>query len=75
MIAKNLELTVGKFKDGVIEPLYELIPDFEKAHLLALLEMPNAKPEEDIVIVPRWSFLLDKKTKEEQQKLANMYGI
>ena len=75
MIAKNLELTVGKFKNGVIEPLYELIPDLEKAHLLALKEMPNAKVGEDIVIVPRWSFLLDKKTKEEQQKLANMYGI
>ena len=75
MIAKNLELTVGKLSNGTIETLYELIPDLEKAHLLALKEMPNAKVGEDIVIVPRWSFLLDKKIKEEQQKLANMYGI
>lgn len=75
MIAKNLELTVGKFKNGVIEPLYELIPDLEKAHLLALLEMPNKKPEEDIVIVPRWSFLLTKEIKEKQKVLAKMYGV
>lgn len=75
MIAKNLELTVGKFKNGTIETLYDLIPDFEKAHLLALLEMPNTKQEEDIVIVPRWSFLLTKEIKEKQKVLAKMYGV
>ena len=75
MIAKTLDLTVGKLSNGIIEPLYELVPDLEKAHLLALLEMPDTKIGENIVIIPRWSFLLNKDIKEEQQRLAKMYGI
>ena len=75
MIAKTLDLTVGKLSNGIIEPLYELVPDLEKAHLLALLEMPDTKVGENIVIIPRWSFLLNKEIKEEQQRLAKMYGI
>ena len=75
MIAKRLDLDVCKISNGMIEPLYELIPDLEKAHLLALKEMPYAKEEEYIVIVPRWSFMLTKEIKEKQKKLAELYGV
>ena len=75
MIANRLDLDVCKISNGTIETLYQLIPDLEKAHLLALKEMPNVEEEEQIVIVPRWSFMVTKEIKEKQRKLAELYGV
>ena len=73
---KFLDLTVGKYngKTGEITPLYELVPTFDEAYLIALKEMPDAKDGDQIVIIPKWCFNV-RDLKEKQNELARRYSV
>ena len=73
---KFLDLTVGKYNasTGEIVPLYELIPTFDEAYLVALKEMPDVKDDERIVIIPKWCFNV-RDLKDKQNELARRYSV